>query len=104
VAVVYPNCDEIVARQAGVKAAVRAKGKQIEGEARALFAMHDHPGGASIEGEVAGNGKDYLVSLVDPGGNAVAIEFGRGGFTRKSDGRYIGPMEGLHVLGRAAGI
>lgn len=103
-AVVYPNCDEIVARQAGVKATVRAKGKEIEGTARALLAQHRETGHASITGEIAGGGKDYLVSLEDPGGNAVAIEMGRGGFTRKSDGRFIGPMEGLHVLGRAAGI
>jgi hypothetical protein len=103
-AVVYANCDEVVARQAGVKAAVRAKGKEIEGAATGLLGQHRETGNASIVGEVAGNGKDYLVSLVDPGGDAAAIEFGRGGFHRKSDGRYIGPMQGLHILGRAAGV
>jgi hypothetical protein len=45
-------------------------------------------------------GTDYLVSLVDPA--ALSIEFGRAGYTTKGGG-HVGPMEGLHILRRAAG-
>lgn len=97
------NHDEVnafIAHLPGVKATVWAEGKKIQARAEALFASHDRPGGHHITG---GKGiTDYVVSLEGP--VPVVIEFGREAFTRKSDGVHIGAMQGLHILGRAAGL
>lgn len=91
-----------VAHLPGVKRVVHAEGRSIQGEAEALFASHDRPGGHKITGEKSPiGGTDWIVSLEGP--VPVVIEFGREGFTR-SDGRRIGPMQGLHILGKAAGL
>jgi hypothetical protein len=96
---VYPGVDAKLAHLPSVKAAVHAKGREIEARANTFLAPHHRTGEAHIEGEVQDT--DYVVSLVDPA--ALSIEFGRGGYTTKS-GAQIGPAEGLHVLRRAAGI
>jgi hypothetical protein len=96
---VYKGMDAKIAHMAGVKAAVHAKGREIEARANVFLAPHRRTGQAHIEGDVEDT--DYVVSLVDPA--ALSIEFGRGGYTTKS-GAQIGPAEGLHVLRRAAGI
>jgi hypothetical protein len=95
---VYRGVDAKVAHMAGVKAAVHANGREIEARAQAFLASHHRTGEAHIEGDVQGT--DYLVSLVDPA--ALSIEFGRAGYTTKGGG-HVGPMEGLHILRRAAG-
>jgi hypothetical protein len=90
-----------IAHMAGVKGAVHAEGRQIESRADALFASHNRPGRHEIVGEKQDT--DYIVSLEGPA--AVSVEYGREGFTQtRDDGstRDIGPMEGLHILGKAA--
>lgn len=96
---VYANIDARIAHLPGVKAAVHAKGREFETTAKALLASHRRTGEARIEGHKEDT--DYVVSLVDPA--ALSIEAGRGGYTTKS-GAKVGPMEGLHVLRRSAGI
>lgn len=94
--------DAFIAHMPGVKRVVHAEGKSIQAKAETLFASHDRPGGHRIVGEKAPiGGTDWIVSLEGP--VPVVIEFGREGFTR-TDGRRIGPMQGLHILGKAAGL
>lgn len=95
----HDGVNAYIAHMPGVKKAVRAKGREIQGRAEALFAAHNRPGGHEITGERRDT--DYLVSLVGPA--PLSVEFGRGPFTR-DDGVHVGPMEGLHILGRAAGL
>jgi hypothetical protein len=96
---VYPATDAKMAHLPGVKAAVHAKGREIQSTAQSLLASHRHTGAARIDGETQDT--DYVIYLVDPA--ALSIEFGRSGYTTKRGG-HVGPMEGLHVLRRAAGI
>lgn len=86
-----------LAATGGVQKAVHATADEIGGRARSLLAAHHETGAASIK--VDHSGIDSEVILDDPA--SLAIEYGRSGFTRKSDGHYIGPMEGLHILGRS---
>lgn len=86
----------IVAHLPGVRKAVHSDGREIRDRAKALFAEHNRPGGHEIRG--AADGIDYVVSI--EGEVPHVIEFGRAGYTR-DDGAEIGPMEGLHILGRA---
>lgn len=88
--------NRIVSHLPGVVEAVHNKGRAIEARADALFSEHDRPGGHEIVGEP--DGIDFLVSIEGPVPHV--IEFGRSGYTR-DDGAEIGPMEGLHILGRA---
>ncbi len=90
------NLDARLARQRGVRDAVRAEAEEIAGRARGRLATHKETGAASIE--VTHGAVDSLVELVDPA--ALSIEFGRGAYTRP-DGQKVGPMAGLHVLGGA---
>lgn len=85
---------DTVAHLKGVRAELKVERDVIYGKARALFAEHDHPGGARI-GKSSGN-VDAYVNLDDAGGAAGAIEFGH----TTSSGK---PVEGLHVLRRAMG-
>lgn len=91
-----------IAHLPGVKGAVYAEGKAIQGRAETLFAPHNRPSRHEIEGKKQDT--DYLVSLVGP--VPIVVEFGREGYTDERGGRtvQIGPMQGLHILGRAAGI
>lgn len=93
------SVDAFVAHMVGVKRTVRAEGKAIEARAEALFAPHNRPGRHEIVGGFGDT--DYHVALIGP--VPVVVEFGREGFTRE-DGVHIGPMQGLHILGRAAGL
>lgn len=88
--------NKIVSHLPGVVDATHGVGRQIAARAEAIFAEHDRPGGHEIVGEA--DGIDYLVSIEGPVPHV--IEFGRAGYTR-DDGADIGPMEGLHILGRA---
>lgn len=65
--------------------------------ARADLAGHRDTGDASIEVEYTPT--DAVISLVDPDGGELAIEFGRSAYTTV-DGRHVGAMEGLHILGK----
>lgn len=94
--------NRIVSHLPGVKRAVRQKGRAIEKTAKALFAEHDRPGGHRIVGETQDT--DFIVSLEGPA--PAAVEFGRAGYISQEtqvigEGHFIGPAEGLHVLGRA---
>lgn len=95
----HDEVNSFIAHLPGVRREVVAVGKEIQSRAETLFAAHDRPGGHRIVGEKGDT--DYHVILEGP--VPVVIEFGREGFTR-ADGRHIGPMQGLHILGRAAGL
>lgn len=83
-----------LSRQA--RPAVRVTAEAVGGRARAVLAGHRDTGAASIR--VDHGPIDSYVVLDDPA--SLSIEFGRAGYTRP-DGAYVGPAEGLHVLGRA---
>lgn len=85
-----------LAAAGGVQKVVHATADAIGGRARAILAQHRVSGAASIR--VDHSGIDSEVILDDPA--SLSIEYGRGGYTR-ADGAYVGPAEGLHVLGRA---
>jgi len=85
-----------LAASRGVQAVVHATANEIGARAKALLAAHRQTGNASIK--VDHSGIDSEVILDDPA--SLSIEYGRGGYTRK-DGTYVGPAEGLHILGRA---
>ena len=97
-AVVYPNTDAYVAHMRPVKKAVRLKRDEMARTARAILRAHRETGNHRIR--VAMEDTDGLVIL--EGRDPLAVEFGRGGYTR-DDGRFVGPMEGLQILGRAMG-
>lgn len=99
----HDGVNAFIAHMGGVTKAVHDEGRQIESRAKAAFAAHDRPGGHEIVGERQDT--DYVVSLVGPA--PMSVEFGREGFTQtRADGstREIGPMEGLHILGKAANL
>lgn len=90
---VNPNIDRIMARDKGVRAAVRGKRDQVAGIAEGLFASHDNPGGHEI---TTSNGRvDAFVSLEGPA--PLSVEFGH--WQETKNGREF--VEGLHILGRA---
>jgi hypothetical protein len=91
-----------IAHLPGVKGAVYAEGREIQARAEALFAVHNRPGGHEITGNKQDT--DYLVAMSGP--VPIVIEFGREGYTTQRGGRTVevGPMQGLHILGKAAGI
>lgn len=82
-----------LARDATVQTKVRSKATRIANAATTLLAGYRDTGNARIEVEY--DTPDALVSLVDPSGNALAIEFGH---RDKRSGKYV---EGLYVLTRA---
>ncbi len=91
---------DIVAHLPGVKAALREEADAIGARAEGLLAAHFKGGGAHVE--VTSGRVDSHVALVDPA--ALSIEYGHAGFTRASDGRHVGPSEGLHILAKAADL
>jgi len=98
VAWVDPRCAELIASLPGVVEAREDAAEEIGGAAAANLARHRETGAASIR--VVHDDLDSFVILDDPA--SVAIELGRGEFTR-ADGVTVGAMEGLHVLRDAAG-
>ncbi len=96
---VYASVNRLVAREPGVKAAVRAKAEELAVRARALLASHRDTGATTIE--VTSGRVDSFVSMVGEG--VVSIEYGHSAYTRK-DGREIGASQGLYVIHRAAGL
>lgn len=97
---VYPGTDAYVAHMRTTKKAVRVKRDEVAAAARALLAAHRETGDHRIT--TAMEDTDGLVFL--EGRNPLSVEYGRGGYVRASDGVHVGPMEGLQILGRAAGL
>lgn len=94
-AVVYPGTDSVIAHEEGVKGAVLAETTIVKAAADALFAKHNNPGGHEIEQSFGVT--DGLVTMTGPA--PVNVEWGR---PPNAEGK--GRMEGLHILGRAAGL
>lgn len=88
-----------IAHMAGVKKAVGAQGREIEGRAKANLAQHRDTGAARIT--FHREDTDAIISLVDEA--AVSIEWGREAGIDIT-GRRKGAMQGLHIIARAAGI
>ena len=98
----YPDhvINRKLSRMPGVQAAVKAKATEIHATAAGRLAPHRKTGNAHTElsrhrGDQFGR-IDWFVSLVDPGGNAMAIEFGH-----NNSGRYAhvpGSVGGLRIL------
>jgi len=101
VAAVYKRVNAVVSHLPGVRDSVYNEAQDIAGRARGLLAQHRVSGNSSVE--IARQSPDAVVSLVDPGGNAMAIEYGRGEYER-DDGVRVGAMSGLYILHRAAGL
>jgi hypothetical protein len=99
VAVVYARTDDRVAHMRGVKVGVRLLRDEVAAAAEALLAQHRRTGEHRIVKVMEDT--DGLVIL--EGRAAITLEYGRGGYTR-DDGTYVGPMEPLNILGRAAGL
>lgn len=88
---VYPNCNDIVAHQPGVRKALRDTAKAGGRRAAAILAAHRHDGDARIT--VTYGALDAFVNLDDSRGQraAAAIEFGRSGGAR-------GATQGIHAI------
>lgn len=89
-AIVYPDCNDTVAHLDGVVGAVYAKAQEGAAKAQSILALHHHTGNAHID--VTRGDVDSFVNLNDPGGNAMAIEFGRAGT------RGRGTSQGVHAI------
>jgi hypothetical protein len=96
---VYPGVDAKMAHLPGVKAAVHAKGREIEARRTCSWRRTTAPARRTSRATSRTPTTWCPWSTLRP----LSIEFGRGGYTTKS-GAQIGPAEGLHVLRRAAGI
>lgn len=91
--VIYPNCNEIIAKDVpGVAAYVHTVAQRGGAKARSILAAHRDTGASYIE-VTRGTHPDSHISLVDPGGNALAIEFGRTGSMGTQP-----PSKGVHAL------
>lgn len=89
---VFRGVEKIAAQQA--RDAVRGKADELAVRARQRLEAHRHSGRSKIVVEA---GKvDAFVVLDDPGGNALAIEFGRSG------GEH-GATQGVYALSYAIG-
>lgn len=98
-AVVYPNTNDRVAHMPEVRKAVRLLRDEYARSARANLRAHRETGNHRIRTLMEDT--DGLVIL--EGRDPLAVEYGRAGYVR-DDGVTVGPMDGLHILGRAAGI
>lgn len=90
---ISPYCTRITATLPGVRAEVRTEAKGVANRAKAIFASHDQPGGATIT--TSRGSIDFFANL--EGDGAGAIEWGG----VKADGTVV---PGLHVMRRAAGL
>lgn len=86
----------ILAGHAGVREARRSLASEIGDTAEGILGAHRDTGRASIS--VEHSRLDSFVSLNDPGGNAMSIEFGH---TDKRSGKRV---DGVHALYRASGL
>jgi hypothetical protein len=96
---IYKRCNEIVAHETGVIAAVASKAGEGAARAEAILAAHQpgrQPGSGGSHITVTHGDVDSFVNLVDPGGAAAAIEFGR-----LSVGRSRGTTRGVGAISGA---
>ncbi|GAB3209805.1 hypothetical protein GCM10027294_25660 [Marinactinospora endophytica] len=91
---VYRSVERVAAHEA--HEATIAQAGRLAGVARQRLAQHRATGRARIE-VAAGRRSDAFVELVDPDGNALAIEFGRVGT------RDRGTSQGVYALHAAMG-
>lgn len=89
-AIVYADCNSTVAHLEGVSNAVHRRALQAQAVARAKLTARRDTGASYID--VTRGSTDSFLNLNDPGGGAMAIEFGRSG-TR---GRGASP--GVHAI------
>lgn len=92
---VYRGVERIAAHEA--HEATIAQAEVMGGVARQRLSQHRHTGRASIEVS-AGRRADAFVELVDPGGNALSIEFGRNASSSR------GASQGVYALHAAMGV
>jgi hypothetical protein len=71
------DCNAVVAHLPGVRAALKAKAEEGKARASAILAAHHHGPPPHSYITVTHGRVDSFVNLVDPGGAAAAIEFGR---------------------------
>jgi len=90
--------NRVVSKLEPVQRAVWDETQAIGTRARANLTAHRQTGNAKIETEFGKT--DGLVSLVDPSGNAKAIEFGHFLHSAKFP-RYV---VGLYIITKAAGL
>ncbi|MBV2364265.1 hypothetical protein [Streptomonospora nanhaiensis] len=91
---VYRNVERVAARQAHRGTIMHAERLMlVAGRVLAQHRAHGHAYVAVTRGRRA----DAFVDLVDPGGNALAIELGRTG------ARGRGPSQGVYALHAAMG-
>lgn len=93
--IIYPNCNDTVAHQPGVRRALKRHADRIAGRASSVLSQHRHSGDAEIN-VTRGTKLDYFVNLDDTRGQraAAAIEFGH----MAPNGRWV---EGIHALTRS---
>lgn len=100
---VKAGTDAYVAHMRGVKKGIREERDVVAKAARRILAEHRASGDHQIL--VLMEDTDGLVIL--EGRSPLSVEFGRSEYIRIGpDGQqvYVGPMEGLNILGRAAGL
>lgn len=93
---------EVIAKIEGVRDAVREEAGEVFWRATANLAGHRDTGNSSVEIDTPGTYSHWGLNiyLVDPAGNALAIEFGH--FVHNAlFPRYVA---GLYVLTKAAGL
>jgi hypothetical protein len=91
---IYPDCNEIIAKDVpGVAAYVYVVAQRGGAKARAILNAHRDTGASYIE-VTRGNDPDSHISLVDPGGDALAIEFGRTGTMGRGTSRGVHALQG----------
>lgn len=91
---VYRSVERVAARQA--QEGTIAHAERLKLTAAAVLARHRDQGNAYVEVS-KGRRADTFVELVDPRGNAVAIEFGR------PAGSERGASQGVYALHAAMG-
>jgi hypothetical protein len=93
--IMKPDCNEIVAKTAGVRGAVKHEAGKGAAIARGTLLAHRDQGHSQIT--VTRGELDYFVNLDDTRGDraAAAIEFGRGGRA---------PSQGVRALSKAFGL
>jgi len=93
------SMNHVVSKIEGVQRGVWELTQDIGQKAERNLAKHRQTGNARIEIEFGKT--DGMIWLVDPGGNAMAIEFGHFLVTSTGFPRYVA---GLYILSKAGGL
>lgn len=91
-----------VAYLPGVQAVLLDTAEDKARSAALTLAAHRYTGKAHIE--IEHFELDYYVTLVDPDGQAAAIEYGREGYWDPDTGQWHGASEGVGALTKAGGL